>query len=259
MTLELNQPYIAQRVANKDGKLHFLPGDGFCGDVVLNTPYHAKRVGNKDGKLHFLLSDQQMESGQLMLDKPYLAKRVANKDGSLHYLIGGKKSCCYCDDKTDPIHMKILTSVGTFEFNAGYYANLTLSPFVPTISDWMLTNDRGNEPGWVGSNMFSPPATCESIGEPDWGFHFIVWVCRCDMRIFVRQISGRGGVIHATEYTDCNDPGDTIVCSPFSVIRKMEFNTPIYTQIGHAPHPLETCSGYAAGCSGAEYVQLSPI
>lgn len=90
MTLELNKPILARRVAYKDGKLVFLPQEGFCDGVTIGKPVLAKRVAYKNEKLHFLLSDQKLDSdGKLIIGKPYLAQRVAEKDGKLHFVVSG--------------------------------------------------------------------------------------------------------------------------------------------------------------------------
>jgi hypothetical protein len=98
--LTLGKPYLALRSALQDGKLVYLPREGFCDGIVLNTPYVGLRAATHDGKLVYLISDQKLAADDtLTLDKPYIGLRAATHDGKLVYLVKGGD----CNETTGPI------------------------------------------------------------------------------------------------------------------------------------------------------------
>lgn len=261
MPLTLDEPILGLRAALVSDAIAFLPVEGYCDGLTIDKPLAALRAGLVDDDILFVVGNQQLEAdGRLILDKPYIGLLAGlTNDGKQLFVVKGKQ-CeeCYCPDFDDLITITLVTSVGTFSMTGVYYSDFYDAPFPP--SDYMITNGHDHHDGWVGTNQFvGTPTACAPIGEPAWGFHFAVWICRCDMRVFVLERSGRTGTIHETEYSICDDPDDVIECDPFHVIRKMDFANPIRTEAGRDPHPLETCDGDAGDCDGAEYVELEPF
>lgn len=101
MSVGLNTPYFARRVANTNGVLRFIPLERLCGEIQIGKAYFGRRVASENGVLHYLFSNQQLdeeeEEDRLKMGKAYFGRRIKlNDDGSLHYLTSGQK-CALCD------------------------------------------------------------------------------------------------------------------------------------------------------------------
>lgn len=174
MTLELNKPILAKRVAFKDGKLHFIPHETICSGVVLNKPYLAKRVALRDGKLHFLIGDQKLEpDGKLTLDKPYFAKRVALRDGKLHFVVSGKVcsdtgvTSCECEICcTISATVQVGNGVAGDPWSTAVDVDLTCGGQIQTSGGWYCLNDEVEDDQYP-LNVTYTWAEKNTLGSPE--------------------------------------------------------------------------------------------
>ena len=291
MSIDLNKPLTGLRTSNSGGAIGFAPRDGYCGDIVLNAPYVGLRAAAVNGAAASVVGNQQVnDDGTLIINKPYIGLVASGVNGASAFAMSGRK-CCFCSSVTSlgtggpygappsgpimycritssafpspivhPIfysphtHQEVITSSRVAIYNS-------ISMLEPEV---IFSGPDTHPEGWWTLNDITYSSIFVFCSPGNW-YYLIIEVRRCDMKVFVTQQRMINQIttpeVRIKAYTQCNDPGDIIQCSPFYVKRKMDFSTALVGGRGfligqYYNEPLTSCTGTGSGCSGAEYLEL---